>query len=82
MKYRKPAIDRYAAIYAGILSAGYTLHIDKGTLRIEPAEQVKPMLAAHVKRHEAGLLAHLRKIERAEDGLFGKVLDNTRELEF
>ena len=58
----KPPLDRHAAIYAGILTAGFTLHLDGDGIRIEPADKVTPTLRAHVKRHEAGLLAHLRTL--------------------
>lgn len=35
----EPQIDRYAALYAGIIAAGFTLHIAGNSLRIEPAAQ-------------------------------------------
>ena len=60
----KPPLDRHAAIYAGILTAGFTLHLDGDGIRIEPADKVTPPLRAHVKRHEAGLLAHLRTLPK------------------
>lgn len=82
MKHRPPTPDRYQMLYAGILAAGFTLHLDGAALRIEPAERVTPSLAAHVKRHEQGLRAHLQAIEAAEDARLGKRLDEVKPLAF
>ena len=80
--HRQPQPDRYTVLYAGIIGAGFTLHIDGDHLRIAPAEHVTPALQAHVKRHEAGLMAHLRRIDMLEDRLLGKRLDEVKPLAF
>ena len=66
-RQKPPAIDRIAAMYAGFISAGFTLHIVNGAIDIQPSDRVTEAARQQVAQHEAELIAHLRTLPQRKE---------------
>lgn len=64
MRHTPPPIDAIAAMYAGFISAGFTLHITNGAIEIQPAERVTNTARRYVRRNEAKLIEHMKGLPK------------------
>ena len=65
-KYHKPKIDSIAALYAGFIVAGLTLHIVDGAIDIQPATMVREHARQLVKRYETALIKHIQGLPKGK----------------
>lgn len=83
--YRPPAIDRTAALYAGLISHGIVLLVRDGEIDIQtPSGTVNPLLRRQVEQHKAALLAYIAKLPAKSWTDVGRKddFDEMKELEF
>lgn len=80
--YRKPRFDSALSAYEMCLIAGILVSVEGDELRFDPEEKMTPMLRRQVEANKAGLIAHLRKVDKLHDETLGKVLDSAKELGF
>lgn len=83
--YQKPAIDRTAALYAGLVAYGIVLQVRDGEIDIQtPSGTVNPLLRRQVEANKAALIEYIAKLPPKSWSDVGRADDfeEVKELEF